>query len=122
MNHSTLKRATPTKLLQAHYKEGATVGKAKVLNLDAEQLLFSSKPPDDKFLKDLDANDVRVHVYRPLEIRFPDGRTVRSRFAESATIRSTKETIAERLQIPVDSIWMIRTTRSSFRISIFRTL
>jgi hypothetical protein len=102
---------TPTKLVKAHFKEGATVGEAKVkiaqvLDLDAEQLLFSKKPGDKDLLKDLQPaeGELHLHVYRPIGIRFPNGPTIRGRFSELATVKSTKEAVGKRLSIPVSDI------------------
>jgi hypothetical protein len=106
-NHVEIR--TPKKFVQARSPEVATVGKAKVkianaVDLDAEQLLFSSKSADDKLLKELSIAHVRGNAYRSLRIRFSDGLTAPGSFAGTETIRSTKQMVAKRLHIPVDSI------------------
>jgi hypothetical protein len=105
---------TPTKKVAAHFKPAATVGKAKEklaarLDVGPEQLWVSriAKTPDDQFLRETEivSNDeLIVHVYRPLTIRGPGGKRVRARFAETATVRSTKEKLADAFGIPVDAI------------------
>jgi hypothetical protein len=95
----------PKKLITARYKETATVRRAKdvlarTLDLEPDAVVFG-RADDDALLRDLiDGEEVSIHIYQPLTIEV-SGRWIRARYAETATIRSAKQKIADAIQVPV---------------------
>jgi hypothetical protein len=105
---------TPTRTIEEQFGSGLTVVEVKErlaaqLGVEPQQLWISriDKAADDQLWTDIgiQSNDeLVVHVFRPLTIRVPGKGSLRTRFADTATVKSTKEKLSSGLGIPISSI------------------
>jgi hypothetical protein len=102
---------TPSKRVEAQFKEGATVRRAKEvlagrLGVEAANVVFPGAA-DDSFLRDLsksDGTELSIHIYQPLTIETSAGQRIVARYAETATIKSAKAKIARGIGVPVSDL------------------